>query len=110
MKKPALFVLLLLATLSGAAQKSDEYPIKVHVSSSKWATCTDLIRQDLNVIVDGKKFELGGSPGAGLLALGDYKAKLVKDEHKNTYESLQEYEFLLPDKKTRKFSVVGQTE
>jgi hypothetical protein len=44
------------------------------------------------------------------LALGDYKAKLVKDEHKKTYESLQEYEFLLPDKKTRKFSVVGQTE
>jgi hypothetical protein len=45
-----------------------------------------------------------------LLALGDYKAKLVKDEHKTTYGSNQVYEFLFPDKKTRQFTVVGQTE
>jgi hypothetical protein len=44
------------------------------------------------------------------LALGDYKAKLVKDEHESAYDSYQVYEFLLPDKKTRKFVVVGQSE
>jgi len=44
------------------------------------------------------------------LALGDYKAKLVRDEHKTSYESAQVYEFLFPDKKTRRFEVVGQSE
>ena len=48
--------------------------------------------------------------GVTLLALGDYKAKLVQDVHKTTYESSQAYEFLFPDKKTRRFFVVGQTE
>ena len=45
-----------------------------------------------------------------LLVLGDYKAKLVKDEHRTTYDSYQVYEFLFPDGKTRKFQVVGQIE
>ena len=44
------------------------------------------------------------------MAPGDYKAKLVKDEHLTAYESTQIYEFLFPDKKTRKFIVVGETE
>jgi hypothetical protein len=44
------------------------------------------------------------------LAPGDYKAKPVQDEHKNAYEFPQTYEFLFPDKKARKFIVMGQTE
>jgi hypothetical protein len=69
--------------------------------------------QKLTVIIDGKKYELEApNPRAGvsLLALGDYKAKLVQHQHKTTHESSQAYEFLFPDKKTRKFTVVGQTE
>jgi len=34
----------------------------------------------------------------------------VKDEHPSAYESRQEYEFLFPDSKTKKFIVVGQSE
>ena len=45
-----------------------------------------------------------------LLGLGNYMAKLVKDEHKTTYDSLQVYEFLFSDKKVRKFEVVGRME
>ncbi len=45
-----------------------------------------------------------------LLSLGDYKAKIVRDDHKVTYDSYKIYEFLFPDQKTRKFIVVGQTE
>ena len=45
-----------------------------------------------------------------MLEIGDYKAKLIRDEHHTKYDSLQVYEFLFPDKKTRKFEVVGQTE
>jgi DNA topoisomerase VI subunit A len=44
------------------------------------------------------------------LTLGDYKARLVKDEHWGTYDSLQVYELLFPDRKTRKFMLVGQME
>jgi hypothetical protein len=43
-----------------------------------------------------------------VLAIGNYKAKLVTN-HESAYESLQVYEFLLPDK-TRRYEVVGLTE
>jgi hypothetical protein len=44
------------------------------------------------------------------------KPEKSSDEHRtlydssHTYDSSQEYEFLLPDKKTRKFFVSGETE
>jgi hypothetical protein len=66
--------------------------------------------QGLNVVIDGKKFQLFNSFNGGLLALGDYKAKLIKDDRKTPYESDRAYEFLFPDKKTRKFFVSGQSE
>jgi hypothetical protein len=53
---------------------------------------------------------MSGSVKNLVLALGDYKAKLVQDDHKTAYDSLQVYEFLFADKKTRKFEVVGQME
>jgi hypothetical protein len=107
MKRAALVVLLLLGTLAPAARTPDEYPINVHATSSYFLAGG---LQGLDVVVDGRKYQLSGVPRGGLLALGDYKAKLVKDEHQTAYESNQEYEFLFPDKKTRKFSVVGQSE
>jgi hypothetical protein len=45
-----------------------------------------------------------------VLALGDYKAKIFHEEHKTAYDLSRSYEFIFPDKKTRKFLVVGQTE
>ena len=64
------------------------------------------------VFVDGKKYELTAlaTKRGGLLTPGDYKARLVRDEHLSAYEASQEYEFQFPDKKTRKFFVTGQTE
>jgi hypothetical protein len=53
---------------------------------------------------------LESGPANALLALRDYKAKLLKDEHKTTYDSYQTYEFLFADKKTRGYIVVGQSE
>jgi len=107
MNRAALFVLLLLAALAPAAPAPEVYSLDVHVISSYFPPFPE--NQHLNVIIDGKKYELRG-PQDGLLALGDYKAKLVKDEHKTSYESAQVYEFLFPDKKTREFKVVGQSE
>ncbi|MGD0403470.1 MAG: hypothetical protein ABSB66_09745 [Candidatus Acidiferrales bacterium] len=113
MKTAALFVLLLvatLATLARAAPAPDEYSITVHVTSS----CFVGGGQRLDVVINSKKYQLSGFSGAtkyaSLLALGDYKAKLVKDQHETAYDSYQEYEFLLPDKKTRKFLLSGQSE
>lgn len=108
MKKIALAIVLLASALAwaGAEPNPAEYTVNVHVSSSSIAT-GNLI---LDVVIDGKRYELSGYAGGMLLALGDYKAKLVKDEHKTTYGSNQVYEFLFPDKKTRQFAVVGQTE
>jgi hypothetical protein len=122
MKRTALFALLLLATFSWAAPSPDEYAINVHVSSSHWVMAPSVLVGPetvlrLNVIIDGKKYELEAptaranlKAGVTLLAPGDYKAKLVQDQHKTAYESSQAYEFLFQDKKTRKFIVVGQIE
>jgi hypothetical protein len=110
-KKITLAILLLISALAwaGGDPNPADYTINVHVSSSrvdiKYGT------QGLNVVIDGKKYELRSELVINrVLALGDYKAKLVQDQHKTTYDSLHVYEFLFPDKKTRKFEVVGQTE
>ncbi|MGA2847292.1 MAG: hypothetical protein ABSF68_17925 [Candidatus Acidiferrales bacterium] len=109
MKTAALFVLLLVATLAPAAPAPDDYSINVHVTSSYIVGGSG---QGLDVVIHAKKYQLGGdlARGPAILALGDYKAKLVKDEHPTAYESRQEYEFLFPDNKTKKFVVMGQSE
>lgn len=110
MKRSALFVLLLFGTLASAASAPGEYSINVHVTSSYLLVNV----QELDVVINGKKYQLSGysrTTKAGyLLALGDYKAKLTKDQHQTAYESYQEYEFLFPDNKTMKFAVIGQSE
>ena len=64
---------------------------------------------ELGVIISGKKYCLSGV-GNGLLSVGDYKARLVKDEHRTSYQSVQTYELLYPDNKTGKYNVIGQSE
>lgn len=109
MKKVTLAVLLLLSAFawSEANPKPAEYTINVHVNKSYYGPHGE---QTLNVVIDGKKYELSAGPDGTLLALGDYKAKLLKDEHKRTYSIVQVYEFLFPDQRTRKFWLSGQTE
>jgi hypothetical protein len=115
-KKIALAALLLLVSAfawAGTNPNPAEYTINVHVSASRIVHYDEKLSsysQMLNVVIDGKKYELESRSPNMLLAIGDYKAKLVKDEHKGTYDSLQVYEFLFPDQKTRKFTVVGKTE
>ena len=109
MKQLALLTLLLLTacTKAAAAPNPDDYPITIHVTSSQ---IVDQI-QDLDVVIDGKQYELSAAQVRhGLLALGDYKARLIKDEHKFAYESVQIYEILFPDNKTRTFAVIGRSE
>jgi hypothetical protein len=117
MRKIAPFVLLLSA-LCWAQSSTGEYPMNVHITSSQWVVVPTTLglqtAQKLDVTIDGKKYELEAAaavkPPISLLALGDYKAKLIQDVHKNTYESTQTYELQFSDKKTRKFVVIGQSE
>ena len=96
----------LVTALAGAAPAPADYPITVHVSSSRRRAVNTM---ELGVIISGKKYRLSGV-GTGLLSLGDYKARLVKDEHKTSYQSEQAYELLYPDNKTGRYNVIGQSE
>jgi hypothetical protein len=110
-KKVAFVVLSFCAVAWAADPNPAEYSINVHVSASRMVMqAAPAFSQELDVIIEGKRYELLAFNPNVLLALGDYKAKLVKDEHPNAYDSFQVYEFLFPDKKTRKFTVVGVTE
>ena len=107
MKKIAVAILLFspLALAAGSSNPAG-YTVNVHVSSSSMDSHGT---QLLDVVIDGKKYELKSElPIGRLLALGDFKAKLVTNR-KTPYESFQVYEFLFPDK-TRQYEVIGQTE
>lgn len=89
--------------------------LKVPASFQAWTGSEAF--QKLNVVIDGKKYEREAptlranlQAGVALLALGDYKAKLVQDKHRTACESSQAPEFLFPDNTTRKFTVVGWIE
>jgi hypothetical protein len=115
----ALFALVVAPMLALAADsKADpsQYPLTVHVSSAASASPTNYAVEILAVTIDGKHYQLAGTGFSGkvccsgLINLGDYHAKLTKDQHKTSYESLQQYEILFPDGSTRKFDVIAQSE
>src|ERR1700691_6082295 len=112
MKKMALVVLLVGSALAsvGTEPNPAAYTINVQVTSAR-VNGRGLIR--LKVILDGKKYELEGLDAeSSLLMPGDYKARdlppKVKDVH--PYDVYGTYEFLFPDKKTRRYGLVGITE
>jgi len=110
MKKTVLSLKLLCSMFAWAAAGPNpaDYHITIHVIVSR---IQFISKQDLDVLIDGRKYELLCECASGaLLALGDYKAKLVKDKHKTAYDSIQIYEFLFADHNTRRFEVVGVTE
>jgi O-acetylhomoserine/O-acetylserine sulfhydrylase-like pyridoxal-dependent enzyme len=81
-KKTTLVVLLILSTFAWAKPIPNpaDYTINVHVSKSYFG---ERGSQMVKAVIDGKKYELVARPDYPmLLALGDYKAKLVKDEHR----------------------------
>jgi hypothetical protein len=114
MRKVA-FLALWLSALCWAQSNTPEYNLNVHVTSSEWLLIPSAIgpqpTQELSAVIDGKKYELQAYvKKRAVLSPGDYKAKLVEDVHKNSYESTQTYELQFPDKTTRKYDVIGQNE
>jgi len=115
--KRRLFALVLVfsgCVWAAPQAKQAEYNVNVHVSASRMVLHGESAPryQCLNATIDGRKYELESIRAVQkLLMPGDYKARLVTDEHgKGDYDSWQMYEFQFSDKKTRQFLVVGQLE
>jgi hypothetical protein len=104
-------ILVLPSVLCAESPNPSDYPVAVHVQSSHLIVNHDGVTQALTATIDGKHVELEGTPTQQyVLRTGDYKAKVVKDEHSRSYEYQITYEILFPDGKTRKFLVVGEDE
>lgn len=125
----ALLSLFLLSShaVLGADKKIDpnQFPLAVHVSASTyppqspaWGSPIAGWYEIITATINGKHYQLQGptsNPKAqgccnGLIDPGDYRGRLVKNEHITTYESLQEFEILFPDGTTRRFDVIAQSE
>jgi hypothetical protein len=118
MKYIAALLLLFVSASATAKDKGTpnpaDYPITLHVVSSRlYDVCTSncVWVQHIVVTMDGKKYELSDTEVRhDLLRLGDYKAKIIKDEQGHTFEYERDYEILFPNGETRKFVVVGESE
>jgi hypothetical protein len=110
-----LFLAASLAWAEKPAPNPADYTIAVHVQRSRLVSqCvsgTCLMVEHVDVVIDGKKFELSEETyRQDLLRVGDYKAKIFKDETTRAYEYQRTYEFLLPDGKTREYLVTTEEE
>lgn len=107
-------VLFLLCSTCWPAFAGTDYSITIHVAETRMVRDNRSLayHQNLIVTIDGKKCELESFDFPNtLFQLGDYKARLVKDQHfSGSYESYRVYELLLPDNKKRQFLLVGQWE
>jgi hypothetical protein len=115
MKTILIAILLMLPALASAEKKatsdSAEYTVTVHVQSShvldtymKSSTV-----QHLDVLIDGKKYELECAGGL-VVPVGDYKAKISQEKISPNHEYSRGYQLLFSDGSTRKYGVVGESE
>jgi hypothetical protein len=117
-----IFVCLNAAVLSARAAEAkadpSQYTLVMHVSASRYgelivvgAIVPNPAREVLTATVGNRHYQLLGDASAKALTnSGDYHARLTKDEHKTSFESLQEFEILFPDGTTRSFQVTAQSE
>src|SRR5580692_1245973 len=92
-----------------------QYTLAVHVSAAAYESVGNTSVQMLTATIGGKHYQLAGptSKGVhfdGLIDPGDYRARLSKDQHNTSYESIQEFELQFPDGTTRNFKVIAQSE
>jgi hypothetical protein len=110
---------MLLVPFSGFAAeqpKPADFPIRIHVVSSRARTTPQIINngmpvQFLETIIDNQQVELG-CYSQGVLALGDYQARLSTKvhspaKHPNTYDIFRGYDLLMPDQVVRTCFVSG---
>lgn len=122
--KKLLFPMLLLCSVAAWCQQpgSKDYPITVHVVSSRMVSVWQgeklptVEEEDLTVVINGKKYVLEGKApktsfiSFGVIAPGDYDAKLTQDRNKGNYLRYQQYEILFPDNTKKTFNLIGESE
>ena len=110
MKMSLLAILLMVPALAWADNPNPAaYTITVHVQSSKLVNCDSELQ--MVVLIDGKKYELQDeSPNSSVIHVGDYKARIVKEDTSHSYSYTRTYEILFPDGSTRTYAVVGESE
>jgi len=114
MRNIILALVLLASTICWAEKSAPNpagYTITVHVLASRLVHNFDSgnTGQELTALIDGKKYVLLENHfGNDVLRVGDFKAKIVKDQTPRAYEYQRVYEFLFPDGQTREYTVVGE--
>lgn len=111
-------LMLIVPSFAFAAEQPNpaDFPIKIHVVSSRARTVPQDINngmpvQFLETIIDNQPVELG-CYSQGVLALGDYPARLSTKvhspaKHPNTYDIYRGYDLLMPDQQIRTCFVTG---
>lgn len=120
MKMRFLATLLILPTIAWAKTPNAANTVTVHVQTSRLITLCQgsvcSLTQHLDVLVDGKRYELDTEKhgeffsnfGGKLLKVGDYQATVTDDDQSAGYEYRRRYQFVFPDGKTRTYLVVGE--
>jgi len=119
MKKSLLLpisVLLFSLVASAHAQKTEDYPLTVHVYRTGGSNIGVEYVLCLEVTSEGRKLTLLSSSAAIskekpiAMKTGDYKARILKEDQINAAQYAREYEFLLGDGKKLKFDLIGESE
>ena len=117
------FVVLLMLIFSASAAAADktaanpaDYPLTLHVKSSRIWTDTSGYVLHAWVVVNGKTLELTDSNHAAtfgalsVLPPGDYRARVSQQATKRGGQIERKYEFLYADGSRETFTVVGMSE
>jgi len=120
MKQFLVVLLLVLAAGTAMAQGKQrfgdyakaanpaDYPLTLHVTHAFLSGALNELR--LDAVVNGKNLQLQSQDHSGLLHVGDYKARLVKDEENKGGWFTVTYELLLADGTHWFFNVVAESE
>ena len=109
------FALLLFPVLLPAQQaqaRAAGFPLTVHVvfSRNSGPFLPGASYHQLQAVINGQQVELAGG-GGGILALGDYPARLAAKSgaprNNPVYDVYQAYDLLMPDGQIRNYVVTG---
>jgi len=109
----SIALLILLSPFLCAHAKSKpnpaDYAITVHVTGSHLIDRGGYTCESIDTIVDGQRYLMRNinCQQTYVFQLGDYPARIVKEDKIHTYELMRIYEFLLPDGQTRQFQISG---
>lgn len=91
-----------------------DFTVPVHVQASHRVYVTSsgngAAALRIDVLIEGKKYELERNLTSVLLNPGDYKARISKDKAKLPEELDREYDLLMSDGTFEIFQVVGESE